>query len=255
MTKPQETKDVTVLEPVVGTIETTTPATLLEIAVTQGADLDKLEKLMALQERWEANEARKAYHVAMAGFKSNPPTITKDKHVSFKTQKGVTEYDHTTLGHLTSAISAALSVHGLTAAWETGQEDKAITVTCRITHISGHSESTSLTAHPDDSGGKNRIQAVGSTISYLQRYTLMALCGIAAQDQDDDGNSAVGTITGEQAVELFALLEKSGADLDGFLKFFKVEDLEALPAKDLTRAKTMLQEKIKKAKAPKKAKK
>ena len=44
-------------------IQSVQPAELLRIAINNGADLDRLEKLMDMQERWEANEARKAYHL------------------------------------------------------------------------------------------------------------------------------------------------------------------------------------------------
>lgn len=47
-----------------------TPMDLLSIAMDQGADLDRLERLMMMQERWEANEARKAYLSAFAAFKA-----------------------------------------------------------------------------------------------------------------------------------------------------------------------------------------
>jgi hypothetical protein len=52
----------------------------------------------------------------------------------------------------------------------------------------GHSEEGAvLEGAPDTSGSKNSIQAVGSTVSYLERYTLLAATGLAAKDQDDDG--------------------------------------------------------------------
>ena len=54
-----------------------TPNQLLAMAVEQGADVDKLEKLLQLQERWEANEAKKAFVAAMNAFKANPPEILK----------------------------------------------------------------------------------------------------------------------------------------------------------------------------------
>ncbi len=57
------------------------PAEMIRMAVAGNADLEKLEKLLSLQERYEANEAKKAYHVAMATFKANPPKIDKDKKV------------------------------------------------------------------------------------------------------------------------------------------------------------------------------
>ena len=86
-----------------------------------------------------------------------------------------------------ACINEALSEHGLSAAWETAQNNGSVTVTCKITHIMGHSESTSLTAAPDNTGSKNPIQAIGSTVTYLQRYTLLALTGLATYEQDDDG--------------------------------------------------------------------
>ena len=47
-----------------------------------------------------------------------------------------------------------------------------------------------MAAGPDGSGGKNAIQAIGSTVSYLERYTLLAATGLATEDQDDDGRGA-----------------------------------------------------------------
>ena len=166
-----------------------TPMSMLQMAVSQNADLDKLEKLMALQERWEANDARKAYISALADFKSDPLIINKDKHVEFQTSKGVTAYNHATLGNICNIIGAALAKHGLSYRWATEQNGK-IKVTCTLMHSLGHSESVSLESSADESGGKNSIQAIGSAVSYLQRYTLLAITGTATQEQDDDGKGA-----------------------------------------------------------------
>lgn len=158
------------------------PDVLISTAIQNGAGIETLEKLMALQERHEANEARKAYHKAMAAFKANPPVIHKDATVTYNN----TSYDHATLANVTDTINKALSEHGLSAGWRT-EQNGSITVICTITHELGHSESTSLSAPADKSGSKNAIQAIGSTITYLQRYTLLALTGLAAGGQDDDG--------------------------------------------------------------------
>jgi hypothetical protein len=89
-----------------------TPAQMLQMAVAQGADLDKLERLMGLQERWEANQAKKAYATAMAAFKANPPQLLKNKHVRYANSKGgFTEYDHATHDQVTDKIVAALVDH------------------------------------------------------------------------------------------------------------------------------------------------
>ena len=151
-------------------------------------DIDKLSKLLDIQERWEANEAKKAYVEAMASFKTDPPKIVKDKHVKYNQ----TEYRHASLENVTATIGEALSKHGLNASWVTEQGEKNVTVTCRITHILGHSEQTSLSSLPDSSGSKNPIQALGSAVTYLQRYTLLSLVGLATEGQDDDGTSTNG---------------------------------------------------------------
>lgn len=221
-----------------------TPATLLAMAVQQGADLDKLERLMDLQAKWEANEARKAFVTAMAAFKSNPPTITKDKHVKY----GQTEYDHATLDHVSSAIGEALSRHGLSHRWDVQQSDGLIKVSCIITHVLGHSESTTMQSGADSSGGKNSIQAIGSAVTYLQRYSLLAAVGLAAGEQDDDAIDAqVEYITASQAADLLALAEEVKADLPKFLAFMGVDSMEGIAVPDYQRALAALEKKRKAA--------
>ena len=92
-------------------VSSTTPSDLLRLAVEQGADLEKLEKLMDLQERWESNQARKAFVEAMAEFKKNPPEIFKTKQVGYANKDGsFTGYMHATLGNVTCSIVEGLAV-------------------------------------------------------------------------------------------------------------------------------------------------
>lgn len=153
-------------------------------ALQAGMTIEHLKGIMELQEKFEANEARKAYVADMAAFKLNPPEIYKTKLVSFSG----TEYMHATIGDVAKAIVDALARHGFSHSWETRQADGMITVNCKITHRMGHSESTSMQSAPDVSGKKNSIQAIASAVSYLSRYTLLAACGLATMDiPDDDG--------------------------------------------------------------------
>jgi hypothetical protein len=166
-----------------------TPMRLIELAVQKGADPDQLGKLLDLQMRWEANEAKKAFVAAMNDFAKAAPEINKNRHVKFKTSSGVTEYDHATLDNVVEKIGDALQRVGVRHSWETGSEAGRIRVTCILTHALGHSEKTTLEAGPDASGGKNSIQAIGSTVTYLQRYTLLAATGLATKGADDDGKT------------------------------------------------------------------
>jgi ERF superfamily len=169
-------------------VATTTPASLLQIAVQRGASMEELKSLMDLQDRYEANEARKAFVAAMAEFKKNAPTILKDKNVSFTG----TSYNHATLGGICEVVIEALAEHGFSHDWDTVQPDSGmIETTCILTHVLGHTKKTTLKAPPDNSGKKNGIQQISSTITYLERYTLLGVCGLATKDlPDDDGRSA-----------------------------------------------------------------
>lgn len=165
-----------------------TPATLVSLAIQQGANIETLERLYKLQLEYEANDARKQFARAMAAFKAESITISKDKAVSHKGGS----YKHATLGNVVGVIAEALGRHGLYHAWSTSQDNGVISVTCVLTHEAGHRASITMSAMPDDSGSKNAIQQFGSTVTYLQRYTLMAITGTAATDQDDDGAGSPG---------------------------------------------------------------
>lgn len=194
-----------------------TPVDLLRIAVTQGADIEKLKQLMDLQERWEKNEARKAFVAAMAKFKANPPTITKNKRVHFDTTKGACDYSHATLDHVCDEVTKGLSAVGIAHTWKLKQDKDLITVICVLTHELGHSEETQLFGLPDNSGSKNAIQSIGSTVTYLQRYTLLSACGLAASN-DTDGKSTSEPFVEASVLEQY-LGEISNAKDAAALKF------------------------------------
>lgn len=226
----------------------TAPSAMIELAISKGADLKKLEKILELQERFERNEAKKAYHVAMTAFKADPPEIEKDRHVKFSTSKGVTEYDHASLANVTDKINKGLAEHDLSASWKTNQENGLVTVECIITHSLGHSESTQLSAQSDTSGSKNPIQAIGSTISYLSRYTLLALTGLATSEQDDDGVAGGAEYITEEQVKIIELLaEETNSDVP---KWMKVESIDKILAKDFKKAESGLRAKVKKQRQP-----
>ncbi len=170
------------------------PASLMTVignlAANPNVDVDKIRQLLEIQERWEMNRAKAEFREAMATFKQNPPTILKDRKVSYKRKDGgIVEYNHATLGNVTEQISAGLGKVGITHGFRTNQQGPMITVTC-ILSKGVYSEETTLCGAADDSGSKNAVQAIGSTVTYLQRYTLLAATGLATEDQDADGTVA-----------------------------------------------------------------
>lgn len=223
-----------------------TPMTLIESATTSGASIEQMQQLFELQLRWEANEARKEYNNAMAAFKAEGMRIAKDHRVRFQTSKGLTDYKHATLGNVVEQVTPVLSKYGLSATWDVQQTAGGITVVCKVSHIQGHSETVQMTADPDDSGNKNKIQQVGSTVTYLQRYTLLSALGLATYDGDDDAAATVKkemTITEEQEANLDALIVETGTNMQQFCTYMKVSELKDIPAKSYNYAVQALEKK------------
>lgn len=166
-------------------LSSATPSDLLRIAVESGADIDRLERLMALQARWEATEARKAYDIAFTAFKDEAVRIVKNRSVTDGPLRGK---KYAELFAVVNAVTPSLSKHGLSASWKLTKDDKDwLEVTCTLKHVGGHFEVVSMGGPPDTGGAKNAIQARASTVSYLERYTLKAITGLSEQDDDKNG--------------------------------------------------------------------
>ena len=161
-------------------------------ALGKGVKVEEIMGVLAVQERWEANEAKKAYVDAMAEFKKAPPRIVKRREVDFTTAKGRTFYRHANHSDVTLPIIEALAKVGISHKWNVDQAGGQITVECVLTHKKGHSESTRLEAPADQSGGKNTIQAIMSTKTYLERHSLLAATGLTTEDIEDDDGASYG---------------------------------------------------------------
>ncbi len=164
------------------------PAGMMLAALGQGASLDQVEKMMELQERWEANNARKAYNTAFSAFKAEAVSIMKNRQVTDGPLKGKA---YAELHAVVDALTPALSKHGLSASWKLTKDEKDwMEVTCYLRHVQGHEESVSMGGPPDAGGAKNAIQARASTKSYLERYTLKAITGVAEGGDDNNGGNS-----------------------------------------------------------------
>jgi hypothetical protein len=238
MAEVMEKRDVVTIEhaPAVALkAETITPMAMLDRAVSSGASVETLTQLMVLQERWEANQARKAFDEAMASAKANMPAIIKSRKVDFTTSKGRTNYQYEDLASIMNQIGPVLSANGLSVRYRTQADpNQPISVTCIISHRMGHSEENTLMAGRDDSGNKNSIQAIGSTVTYLQRYTLKAALGLAAAADDDGGKSGqtseeAKTITEAQVSVIQELIVKAQLEIDQFCEHWKVGSVSEIP--------------------------
>ena len=176
---------------------------LIEIAVSGGADIEKIEKLMNLQERYEAAQAKKEFNKAMAVFQGELPVIEKLGIVDFESSKGRTYYNYAKLEDIAKAIRPALKSADLAYRFAQKQDAGLMSVRCIVTHKDGHSEFSEISSSLDTTGGKDALKSIASTISYLKRYTLTGVLGVVVGGEDDDGgqNNENSTVSGGDFVE------------------------------------------------------
>ena len=221
---------------------------LVQMAMQKNYDPEFIKQMMDLQERNDARVAKQAYHKAMAKFKANPPEIWRDMQVKYEQGTKTTEWSHADLATAGKAIDIALGKHGLNSTWRLLPiENNKTRVTCIIAHELGHSEETFLEAGPDKTGSKNDIQAIGSTVFYLERYTLFALTGLAPARMDDDGKSTSGPveyINDQQYGSIIDMINEADADEGKFLEYLKIESIEKMPLNKFNMAVKALEAKL-----------
>jgi hypothetical protein len=199
-------------------------------------NIDKLKNLMELYERRDAALARKAFDAAVADAKALIPPIVRNA-------TGHNNKKYADLSAIAKVIDPILGQLGLSYRFRTQQADK-ISVTCILSHKNGHAEETTLCGPSDTTGNKNAIQAIGSTLTYLQRYSLVQMLGLAAAEDDDGKNAGTAsTIPDEQADLLRNLALEAKADMPKFLEFFKAESIADISTKDFDKARKMLEAK------------
>jgi hypothetical protein len=179
-------------------------------ALAANPDPGTLRELLTLQREWEAGEAKKAFVRALVALKADLPVIiAHDKTVDFKQ----VHYTHTSLGAVMTAIDEPLRTHGFAINWLPHTDKPGMVgVTCRLTHIGGHAEESSLVAPVDSSGAKSPAQGTMSTITLLRRYTLLSMLGIATADMGEPGAAkpAADSVNAAENLKCAAWLQKQG---------------------------------------------
>lgn len=173
-----------------GALAESSPAGIMLAALSRGVSPADLREMLALQREWQADQARAAFHASLAGFKTEAVTVLKNKQVGYTAKSGAfVGYKHAELFDVVAAVGPALARHGLSYRWDVEQARDWVTVTCILTHALGHSERCTMGGPPDASGQKNALQQIASATTYLQRYTLKAITGVAEGGDDDDAGA------------------------------------------------------------------
>lgn len=156
-------------------------------AMNPDVDIDKMERLLQMQERVMERQAGMDYNAAMAAMQTEMPSIA---------ERGKTNNGHyATLEDIVDTVRPVMQKHGFAVSFRVKTMERGIEITGVLMHKGGHREETTMLLPADTSGNKNAVQAFGSSTSYGKRYVLCALLNITTRGEDDDGNSAAPTKT------------------------------------------------------------
>ncbi len=228
-----------------------TPMAMIDRAIASGAGVETLERLMALQERFEASEARKAYDAAMHAAQAEMRPVAADAS-NPQTKSRYASYEA-----LDSAIRPIYTNHGFSLSFDTADGAPAdhVRIVCEVA-CHGHRAHKHIDMPADGKGAKGgdvmtKTHAMGSAVSYGRRYLLGMIFNITIA-KDDDGNAAARPsppklIDAEQFSYVRELIEKTGSDEAKLLAWLKAEDLHTLTQPQYQVAIAALKKKQKKA--------
>ncbi|QPL44925.1 ERF family protein [Halomonas sp. A40-4] len=176
-------------------------------ALNPDVDIDKMERLLQMQERVMDRQAMMAYNAAMAAMQTELPSIEERG----QTNNGF----YATLEDIVDTVRPIMQKHGFAVSFRIQTQERGIQITGVLMHKDGHREETSMLLPADISGNKNAVQAFGSSTSYGKRYVLCALLNITTRGQDDNGNAStkagIKTVTAFQAGQIQRLISQCPA--------------------------------------------
>jgi len=209
---------------------------LVSNALENNAGPEQITQLIELVKFNDKREALRAFNTAFTAAQAEFPRVFKSKQAH--------NSNYAPYADIVAAIRPVLDKHGLSFRHKIKSDDSGISVTCVLAHETGHSEETTMSAPPDTSGSKNNIQAIGSSVTYLKRYTLEAITGLVTTDDDTDGGDyGLVKITDEQVAEIESKIKDTGTNKQKFLQYFKIKKLEDLSAKAYDHAASLLEAK------------
>ena len=174
-------------------------AVIERAATNPNIDVEKMERLLDMQERIIAREAEQDFNAAMAQLQAELPAVVRDA------ENSSTGSRYAKLETIARAIMPKITGQGFSLSYGTDNcpLDDHYRVTCLVSHIGGHTRRYHADVPTDLTGlkgnpNKTRTHAFGSTMSYGRRYLLCLIFNVTLVNEDDDGVAAGGKISEEQ---------------------------------------------------------
>jgi hypothetical protein len=213
-------------------------------AADPNTDVEKLERLLSMQERVLAREAEQAFNAALKAAQDEIQPVIKNK------VNPDTKSKYADLVAVSDAIDPIMRQHGFSSSYGTADcpLDGHYRVTCLLSHVAGHSRQYQADVPIDNTGpkgsqNKTMTHGFGSALSYGRRYLKLLIADVATKDDDGRGAGRGATVNEAQLAELNRLADEVQADKQRFCRYMKVDSLAAIPARDFERALSALEAK------------
>lgn len=159
-------------------------------------DVDKMQKLLDMQQQVMARQAEAAFNVAMNQAQAEMVRVATDAENSH------TRSRYATYAAMDRALRPIYTRHGFSISYDTQDTDNGdfVVVVAYVSHSAGHTRTYRAKVPADGKGARgndgvmNRTQAFGSANSYGMRYLLKLIWNVAIGEDDTDGNTTDGNM-------------------------------------------------------------
>lgn len=199
------------------------------MASNPAVDVDKLERLLAMQERIVLKQAETLFNDAMTACQAEMRPISADA------ENPQTRSKYATYAKLDRALRPIYTKHGFSLSFDEGDSPKPehVRVLCYVAR-GGFTRTYRRDMPADGKGARGgdvmtKTHATGAAGSYGARYILKGIFNVAVGEDDTDGNAPVNRIDASQAANVRALLDEVKGDEKAMLGYFKLKSVEDIP--------------------------
>jgi hypothetical protein len=200
-------------------------------------DIDKMERLLQMQERVEARNAEMAFNQALNAAQGEMRPIAANA------SNPQTRSRYATFDKLDRVLRPIYTEKGFSLSFDEADSPKPdhVRVVCYVSHIAGHTRTYHRDMPADGKGAKGgdvmtKTHAAGAAGSYGARYLLKGIFNVAVGEDDDDGNQApvrpaVQYASGDDVEKINQLCQAIGGNQAALiLTAYKVEAIPDLTA-------------------------
>lgn len=221
---------------------------MLERLALADIDTAKLKEMVEVVRGVRADDAKAAFNAAFSKMRDQIPVIPRRGII--RNKQGQEQSRYPLLEDIQDAVLPVLSRWGFSLAHRTewpdplAGEQRMMLIVGVLSHENGHEKESTFLTVADETGSKNKVQALRSAISYGRRSTTMDVLNLTSRGEDDDGQRAgelekelkkktkatrsryqnmepPGTINGDAREQLAAAMKVHNVRLVDFKKYLK----------------------------------